>query len=94
LKPKDNSALRQMLFEATRHWLLVEVDQPVRDRAGEPFPVEPVRALDAIHLATCLELERAIGLISVLSVDERVRSNAVRLGFQVLPEALPATPGS
>src|SRR5688572_14102191 len=59
LKPKDSSTLRQMLFEATRRWLLVEMDQPVRDRAGEPFPVEPIRALDAIHLATCLELERA-----------------------------------
>ena len=76
LNSKDNSQLRQMLFEATRRWLLVEMDQPVRDRAGEPFPFEPVRAWDAIHLATCLELERALGPISVLSVDERVRSNA------------------
>ncbi|MEO8185104.1 MAG: type II toxin-antitoxin system VapC family toxin [Deltaproteobacteria bacterium] len=93
LKPKDNSILRQMLFDATRRWLLVEMDQPVRDRAGEAFPVEPIRALDAIHLATCLELERALGPISVLSVDERVRANAVRLGLQVLPEDLPTARG-
>ena len=32
---------------------LVELDQPVRDRAGEPFPVEPIRALDASHGAPC-----------------------------------------
>lgn len=91
LKPKDNAVLRQMLFEATRRWLLVEMDQPVCDRAGEAFPIEPIRALDAIHLATCLEVERALGRISVLSVDERVRANAVRLGLQVLPETLPAS---
>lgn len=89
LNPKDNAALRQMLFDATRGWLLVEMDQPVRDRAGEPFPVEPIRALDAIHLATCVELERAVGPLSVLSVNQRVRTNAARLGFQVLPETLP-----
>jgi hypothetical protein len=48
-----------MLFEASRHWLLAEMDQLVRDRAGEPFPVEPVGGLDAIYLATWVELERS-----------------------------------
>ncbi len=90
LSPRDNATLRQMLFEATRHWLLIEMDQPVRDRAGESFPVEPVRALDAIHLATCIELERSLGPISVLSVDQRVRVNATRLGLRVLPEHVSA----
>jgi uncharacterized protein with PIN domain len=33
LAPKDNATLRQMLFQASRRWLLVEMDQPVRDRA-------------------------------------------------------------
>lgn len=90
LSPKHHSAIRTMLFEASRLWLLVEMDEPVRARAGEPFPLEPVRALDAIHLATCLELERAIGPIDVLSADARIRANAELLGLRVVPETLPA----
>jgi predicted nucleic acid-binding protein len=88
LDANSNATLRQMLFDAVRRWLLVEIDQPVRDRAGEPFPIEPVRALDAIHLATCMEIERALGPVTVLSVDHRVRDNALRLGLRVVPEAL------
>lgn len=88
LDASSNATLRQMLFDAVRRWVLLEIDQPVRDRAGEPFPIEPVRALDAIHLATCIEIERALGPVSVLSVDQRVRHNALRLGLRVVPEAL------
>jgi predicted nucleic acid-binding protein len=88
LDANSNATLRQMLFDAARRWVLVEIDQPVRDRAGEPFPIEPVRALDAIHLATCMEIERALGPVTVLSVDHRVRDNALRLGLRVVPEAL------
>jgi hypothetical protein len=90
LDARSNAILRQMLFDAVKRWVLVEIDQPVRDRAGEPFPIEPVRALDAVHLATCLEIERALGPVTVLSVDQRVRDNALRLGLRVVPEALPA----
>lgn len=88
LDANSNATLRQMLFDAVRRWVLVEIDQPVRDRAGEPFPIEPVRALDAIHLATCMEIARALGPVTVLSVDQRVRDNALRLGLRVVPEAL------
>jgi len=77
-----------MLFDAVQRWVLVDVDQSVRARAGEPFPVEPVRALYAIRLATCLEIEHALGPVTVLSVDQRVRDNALRLGLRVVPEAL------
>jgi predicted nucleic acid-binding protein len=86
LEPKAHAALRVMLFEATRRWLLVEIDEPVRRRAGEAFPLEPIRALDAIHLATCLELERVVGPVAVLSADARVRDNAARLGLRLAPE--------
>lgn len=92
LDAHTNASLRQMLFDAVRRWVLVEIDQPVRDRSGEPFPVEPVRALDAIHLATCLEIERALGPVTVLSVDQRVRDNALRLGLRVVPETLGEEP--
>lgn len=53
--------------------------------ARQSFPVEPVRTLDAIHLATALEWHKRIEPVAVLSTDERVRSNARALGLQVIP---------
>lgn len=76
---------RVLLLEAVRHWTLIEIDRAIRSRAGQPFPVEPVRTLDAIHLATLLELEAAIGPLQVLSADTCVTSNARALGFAVVP---------
>ena len=49
------------------------VTDGVLARAGSPFPVEPVRTLDAIHLATALELATAFPDLRVLSFDRRTR---------------------
>jgi predicted nucleic acid-binding protein len=78
------AAARTLLHEAVRHWTLVEIDTAIRARAGQPFPVEPLRTLDALHLATALELESAIGPVQVLSTDDRLTSNARALGLAVL----------
>lgn len=51
-----------------------------------PFPVEPIRALDAIHLASAIVARDVWRDLAVLSLDERVRVNAVRFGLPVLPE--------
>lgn len=56
-------------------------------RAGEAFPVEPVRTLDAIHIATLQILDEALSEFEVATCDERVRDNAEALGFTVLPAA-------
>ena len=60
---------------------VVPVSDAVMARAGRPFPVEPVRTLDAMHLAT-IEL---IGdrQLAVLTLDSRVRANAIALGFEL-----------
>jgi hypothetical protein len=52
---------------------------------GCPFPVGPVRALDALHLATALAARAAAPDVRVLSPDQRVRENAARFGFAVVP---------
>ena len=54
-------------------------------RARQAFPVEPVRTLDAFHLATALQFRVIRPDLSVLSFDRRVRENAVALGFEVMP---------
>ncbi|MBI3795873.1 MAG: hypothetical protein HY268_02755 [Deltaproteobacteria bacterium] len=48
-------------------------------------PLEPVRTLDAIHLASALFLRESFPDLLILSTDERVRHNALPLGFDVLP---------
>ena len=57
------------------------VTSDVLARAGRAFPVEPVRTLDAIHLATALEFVATYPDLRILSFDERVRSNAEALGI-------------
>ena len=72
-----------MLERIQSQWLLMEVTAAVRRRAAEPFPAEPVRTLDAIHLATALELRRAWPELDLLSLDHRVRASAEGLGFRL-----------
>lgn len=55
--------------------------------ADDRFPAEPVRTLDALHLASALFLNEFVPSLAVLSADDRIRNNAAQLGFAVLPEA-------
>jgi hypothetical protein len=64
---------------------LLALDAEVLDGARRDFPVEPVRALDALHLASILVWEAEVGSAIVVSCDQRVRDNAIELGFEVLP---------
>lgn len=65
---------------------IMAVDDLVLERAGQEFPLEPVRTLDGIHLATLLALSGAID-VDVASCDGRIRENAEALGFTVVPAA-------
>jgi hypothetical protein len=64
---------------------LLSLDDAIRERAGQPFPIEPVRTLDALHLASALAWEEGVGGALVFSCDDRVRDNARALGMTVLP---------
>ena len=58
----------------------------VIQRARQPFPVEHVRSLDAIHLASAVILDQETpGGLTVASCDDRVRENARDLGFSLVP---------
>ena len=78
--------LRARLARASTRWFLVPVSEDVVARARESFPMEPVRSMDALHLASALVGRRAVPGISILSLDRRVRDNGQALGFDVLPE--------
>jgi hypothetical protein len=65
-----------------------ETTGDVVERAGLPFPEEPLRALDAIHLASALLARGAQPGLQLLSLDDRVRRSAEASGFQVLPTSV------
>lgn len=62
---------------------VIDVSAAVLERAGRLFPAEPVRTLDAIHLATVELLGEAPQLVTIVTRDRRIRENAVALGFAV-----------
>jgi hypothetical protein len=61
----------------------VAVTEAVLARAGRPFPVEPIRTLDAVHLATAEALGEPPQLVTILTRDVRVGDNARALGYAV-----------
>lgn len=70
-----------------RRCFIVQIDSVILGRVGRPFPVEPIRTLDAVHVATAERLDEPPQLVTVISRDERVRANAAALGYVVRPEA-------
>ncbi len=59
----------------------MEITAEVRNRASMNFPIEPVRSLDAIHLATALEFMQAYNEMKVISFDKRIIDNLEPLGL-------------
>ena len=57
----------------------------VLERAKRDCPVEPVRTLDALHLASIRLWDERLGSITVASTDRRVRVNALAWGFELIP---------
>ena len=74
-----------VLARAASRWTRLRVDDEVIERALRPFPVEPVRTLDALHLGSALLARSAAPGLRVLTLDQRVRENAERLGLEPLP---------
>ena len=62
---------------------LVAVTDPILARVRRPFPLEPIRTLDAVHLATAELLGEPPALTVVVTRDRRVRDNAQALGYAV-----------
>ena len=79
---QERAAVRALRrFE--RRCFLVAVTDPILARVRRPFPVEPIRTLDAVHLATAELLGEPPPLVVVVTRDVRVRENAQALGYAV-----------
>jgi len=64
---------RATLRRATVHWILFRLEDEVIERARRPFPVEPIRSLDALHLSTALHVRNLVPDLRLLTLDRRVR---------------------
>ena len=92
-RPKAHVAIRaaeQSIAAALAACLVAQFDEAVLARAALDFPIEPVRSLDAIHLAAALWWREKLGVgsgdvLAFASSDDRMRANAAALGFPLIP---------
>ena len=76
-------ALHADYDDAVRQWDLLPMGDRVVHLASAPWPVEPVRALDAIHLASVLVARDAWPGLRLLTLDRRIEANAKALGVEL-----------
>jgi predicted nucleic acid-binding protein len=73
------------LIAAASQWQILHLAGEVVERARQPFPAEPIRTPDAVHLASALTARAALPGLRLLSLDDRVRAAGKKLGFALLP---------
>ncbi|MEQ1912060.1 MAG: PIN domain-containing protein [Vicinamibacterales bacterium] len=83
LSEANERAATRALQVFARRCDIVSVTDDVLARVGRPFPVEPIRTLDAVHLATAEVLAEPPALVTIITRDARVRDNARALGYVV-----------
>jgi hypothetical protein len=79
---QERAAIRGLNTFARRA-ATVAVTDDILVRVRRPFPVEPVRTLDAVHLATLESLGESPQLVFVVTRDRRVRDNAQAMGYAI-----------
>lgn len=83
---ETEAADRQRQLSASAHnWNVFPIGAEIVERVRRPFPNEPVRSLDAIHLASALVARTIIPHLELLSLDARLRNSAHGLGFKLQP---------
>jgi uncharacterized protein len=83
LAPAEERAALRWLQTFRRRCDVFAVTEAVLARAGRPFPIEPIRTLDAVHLATAELLGEPPQLVTIITRDARVSDNARALGYAV-----------
>jgi predicted nucleic acid-binding protein len=85
LEPEAKEAAAR-LSQISERWVLIRLDAEILERARRPFPREPLRTLDALHLASALAALRTTPDLALLSLDQRVRRSGRELGLTLLPD--------
>ena len=85
LTEADAADRRAHLTSAAAHWHVLRISTDIVERARLPFPGEPIRTLDALHLASALAARSAVAGLALLSLDDRIRGAGARLGLPLQP---------
>ncbi len=85
LSPDKFVELRSEIRRLASGWIVLRLSDEVVERARDSFPEEPIRSLDALHLATVLHVRTSDPDVAVLTHDGRVRRCARALGLQAMP---------
>ncbi len=85
LSIEEQASAMAMFAMALGHWKVRAIDDEILERVSAAFPREPMRTLDAIHLATAWAHARDVAPLDMLSCDDRLRENAQALGLITLP---------
>ncbi len=85
--PEGQMATRRArLARAENHWVVLGSTTQIQERARQPLPNEPLRTLDALHLASALYARSIFEDVTFVSLDNRLRERALEFGFYLLPE--------
>lgn len=85
LTSQEVRKLRGQLNRLAAGWILLRLGEEIVARARGAFPEEPIRSLDALHLATAINTAALIPETALLSLDERMRRCALSMGLRLLP---------
>jgi predicted nucleic acid-binding protein len=85
LTEADAADRRAHLATAAAHWHVLRLGPEIVERARQPFPEEPIRTLDAIHLAAAVVARSHIPGLQLQALDDRIRRSGRRLGFTLQP---------
>jgi len=77
--------LQTGLGSIAQSWDIMGIGSAVIARARQAFPDEPIRALDALHVASALNVRGAVPELAILSLDDRIRCVSTALGIALLP---------
>jgi uncharacterized protein len=85
LTSDGRAELADRLRRTAEAWTRLMMGSEVLARARGSFPEEPIRSLDALHLASALVAQSQVPDLVVLSLDERIRRVGKALGFRLAP---------
>lgn len=85
LSATEASDRKRELSALASAWSVLRISPEIVERARRPFPVETIRALDAIHLASALVARAATPFLEILTLDDRIREVARDLGLKIQP---------
>jgi predicted nucleic acid-binding protein len=85
LSSEEGARLADDLASEAASWIVLEFTPKIVERARQPFPGEPIRSLDALHVAFALQVRQEQPNIAILTLDDRIRRVGASLGFAICP---------